>query len=122
MLQPIAVYLLKLIICSALMVTYYWATLRNKRFHYYNRFYLLLAVIISIIIPLLNLQLVTLKSNNEQAINVLNIIYAANGEVEVPGNGRNLFDWQQWLLILLFLISFCMVLFFVYRIVKIYRL
>jgi len=48
-------------------------------------------------IPLLNLQLVTLKSDNEQAINVLNIIYAANGEVEVIGNGRSMFDWHQWL-------------------------
>src|SRR6266496_1229562 len=122
MLQPIAVYLLKLIICSALMVTYYWATLRNKRFHYYNRFYLLLSVIISIMIPLLNLQLVTLKSDNEQAVNVLNIIYAANGEAEVIGNGKSMFDWHQWLAVFLLLISFCMLLFVIYRISKIYRL
>jgi N-acetylmuramoyl-L-alanine amidase len=111
-----------MIICSALMLAYYWATLRNKRFHYYNRFYLLLSVVISIIIPILNLQLVTLKSNNEQAVNILNVIYTGKREDEIMVHTRNFFDWQQWLPVLLFLISFCMLLFFVYRIIKIYWL
>ena len=52
--QIILLYLLKTILVSSIFVTYYWAALRNKKFHYYNRFYLLTASVISLIIPLLN--------------------------------------------------------------------
>jgi TonB-dependent SusC/RagA subfamily outer membrane receptor len=52
--QTILLYLLKTILVSSIFVTYYWFALRNKKFHYYNRFYLLTASIISLIIPLLN--------------------------------------------------------------------
>jgi N-acetylmuramoyl-L-alanine amidase len=122
MLQAIAVYLLKMVICTALMGTYYWIALRNKRFHYYNRFYLLLTVIISILIPFWNLQLVTFKSDNEQAIRMFNVIYAGNGEVELTRNSSNLFNWQQWLAGLFFIVSLCALLSLAYRVIKIYRL
>ena len=52
--QIILLYLLKTILVSSIFVTYYWLALRNKKFHYYNRFYLLTASVISLIIPLLN--------------------------------------------------------------------
>jgi TonB-dependent SusC/RagA subfamily outer membrane receptor len=52
--QIILLYLLKTILISGLFVGYYWIALRNKKFHYYNRFYLLSASIISLIAPLLN--------------------------------------------------------------------
>ena len=52
--QIILLYLLKTILVSSIFVTYYWFALRNKKFHYYNRFYLLTASVISLIIPLLN--------------------------------------------------------------------
>lgn len=46
-----AYYLLKVSLCSGLLYGYYLFALRNKKFHQYNRFYLLLNVIISWIIP-----------------------------------------------------------------------
>lgn len=52
--QIILLYLLKTILVSSIFITYYWFALRNIKFHYYNRFYLLTASIISLIIPLLN--------------------------------------------------------------------
>ena len=52
--QIILLYLLKTILVSSIFITYYWFALRNKKFHYYNRFYLLTASVISFIIPLLN--------------------------------------------------------------------
>src|SRR4051812_43510389 len=104
MLQAIAIYLLKTMVCSAIMVSYYWVMLRNKRFHYYNRFYLLLSVTISTLVPLFNLQLLIFKSNNEQAIRMFNVIYGSNGETEVIGKGISLFNWQQWLVTLLFIV------------------
>ncbi|HKZ65495.1 MAG TPA: hypothetical protein VJ111_04030, partial [Chitinophagaceae bacterium] len=53
--KAILVYLLQVIICSGILYSYYQFFLRNKRFHQYNRFYLLLITLISLIIPFLNI-------------------------------------------------------------------
>ncbi len=52
-----AEYLLKVIICSGVLTAYYWLALRNKIFHQWNRFYLLAAVVLSLMLPLLQFQL-----------------------------------------------------------------
>lgn len=52
--QIILLYLLKTILVSSIFISYYWLVLRNKKFHYYNRFYLLSASVMSLIVPLLN--------------------------------------------------------------------
>lgn len=52
-----AYYLLKVIICSAVLFGYYWFFLRNKIFHIYNRFYLLASVLLSLVLPLLKFNL-----------------------------------------------------------------
>lgn len=48
-------YLLQVIICSGILYGYYHFALRNKKFHLYNRFYLLLASLISVVLPFLNI-------------------------------------------------------------------
>jgi len=52
--QIVIAYFLKTILISGIFLAYYWIALRDKKFHYYNRFYLLTASIISLLIPLLN--------------------------------------------------------------------
>ena len=49
--------LTKMFICSVILFGYYWLFLRNKKFHHYNRFYLLMAAILSIIIPFMRIPL-----------------------------------------------------------------
>ena len=48
-------YLLQVSAASGLLYGYYHFALRNKKFHRYNRFYLLMAAVISIVIPFLNI-------------------------------------------------------------------
>jgi N-acetylmuramoyl-L-alanine amidase len=48
-------YLLQVTAASGLLYGYYHFALRNKKFHRYNRFYLLLAIVISSLIPFLNI-------------------------------------------------------------------
>lgn len=55
--QAIAYYLLQVIICSVLLMGYYWLFLRNERFHRYNRFYLLSVSVLCWLIPLVRIQL-----------------------------------------------------------------
>ncbi|HRI20444.1 MAG TPA: M56/M15 family metallopeptidase, partial [Panacibacter sp.] len=122
MLQIIAVYLLKVLICSALLLAYYWAALRNKRFHYYNRFYLLLAVILSFAIPLLDLQWFSFSSSNKQAITILSVMYGTGeGAVMPAGKGFQL-NWQDMLFVIPFMITVFFLLLLAYRIIKIYQI
>jgi N-acetylmuramoyl-L-alanine amidase len=48
-------YLIQVITCSGILYGYYHFFLRNKKFHVYNRFYLLIAATISILIPFLDI-------------------------------------------------------------------
>ncbi|MEO7530444.1 MAG: hypothetical protein ABIS69_03500, partial [Sediminibacterium sp.] len=51
----IAYYFLQVVLCSGMMMGYYWLVLRNKRFHQYNRFYLLAIALLSWIVPLIKI-------------------------------------------------------------------
>lgn len=55
--HPAIAYLLKMLLCSAILLGYYWAALRNERFHQWNRFYLLAAMFLSVVIPFINIPL-----------------------------------------------------------------
>lgn len=57
----IVTYVLKSIFISGVFIGYYWLALRNKNFNYYNRFYLLLSIISSLIIPLFNFTWFTIE-------------------------------------------------------------
>jgi len=48
-------YLIQVVAASGLLYAYYHFALRNKKFHRYNRFYLLMAVVISFFTPFLNI-------------------------------------------------------------------
>ena len=52
----LAYYLLKVTACSGILYCYYLLALRNKRFHQYNRWYLLSAVTLSFLIPLMRIE------------------------------------------------------------------
>ncbi|OLY92450.1 Signal transducer regulating beta-lactamase production, contains metallopeptidase domain [Cnuella takakiae] len=51
----LALYLLKVSLCSGLLYGYYYLWLRNQVFHQYNRFYLLGSVAASLLFPLVSL-------------------------------------------------------------------
>ena len=61
--ETLAFYLLKMILCSAVMFSYYLLFLKDKTFHHYNRFYLLLSVIISLVLPLVKVSYFTMETN-----------------------------------------------------------
>jgi beta-lactamase regulating signal transducer with metallopeptidase domain len=50
--MSILLYFLKAILCSGILFGYYHLFLRNKRFHHYNRFYLLGTLVLSLVLPL----------------------------------------------------------------------
>ena len=68
-------YLIKSFIASGVLYIYYLAALKNKKFHFYNRFYLLLSIIISLTISFINFRwLYIVESQNTPLTNFLTTI------------------------------------------------
>jgi len=55
--HPILLYLLKMLLCSGILYGYYRVALYNERFHQWNRFYLLGAMLLSVVVPLIQIPL-----------------------------------------------------------------
>lgn len=107
-----AYYLLKVIICSGVLFLYYHIALRNKLFHQWNRFYLLLSVFISIIAPVVQVSIMhQISGEPNKAIQMLQVLQSADGYLEeVTIRGRQGVSTDQWLMILYLLTSLILLL------------
>ncbi|MBC6491125.1 TonB family protein [Flavihumibacter stibioxidans] len=93
----ILIILIKILISSALLFGYYWLFLRNKRFHQYNRYYLLATVVISLVLPFINIPIQVLPGSHmgKAIYNTLEVITVyGEGEEAVVSFGRLLPDWR----------------------------
>ncbi len=120
----IAIYLLKVIICSGVLLGYYWLLLRNKIFHAYNRFYLLAAVLLSLSLPLL--QITIWHNSSGSTIPVIKILQVVNSGDEyldeIIISSGNSIGWEQITMFLYSVTSLVMLLLFILSLIKIYRL
>lgn len=98
-------YLIQMTACSGLLYAYYHFFLRNERFHQYNRFYLLLAMLLSCILPLLKIP-VSVKDTQSNAI----YSFMSTGEVVVVAAATPSFNYQQLLYILYVGVAVCLLL------------
>ncbi len=120
----IAFYLLKVIICSGVLLGYYWLMLRNKIFHGYNRFYLLAGVLLSLSLPLL--QITIWHNSSGTAMPVIKILQVVNSGDEyldeIIISSGNSIGWEQVTMFLYSITSLAMLLLFMLSLIKIYRL
>lgn len=63
--EAILLYFGKIILCSGVTFLYYQLSLKDKTFHHYNRFYLLAAIVISLLLPLIRVEDFTIEVNND---------------------------------------------------------
>lgn len=124
--QTTIYYFLQVVFCSAIMMGYYWLVLRDKQFHQYNRFYLLLVAGLSWLVPLIKIQLNGTNISEDTNIYYLLSAVADNNTViesNLKFNWYNL-SWQNGLKLLyaggvLFLLSgFFVSLFRIYQLYK----
>lgn len=118
--QAISFYLLKMLICSAILFLYYHIALRNKRFHYYNRFYLLMSVGLSLLLPLLNITLWQFGSSNKHVIQLMNVVVVNRLEVTAT-NSSDMLSWNALLPILYFVVTAMLLTSFLIGIRKLYK-
>jgi hypothetical protein len=92
---PLAYYLLNVILCSGLLFGYYLIALRNKKFHQYNRFYLLLTVALSVIIPLLKIQFWDEAAQQPSLIKLLTSMSATEDYArQITFKEASVWDWE----------------------------
>ena len=108
--KPLIYYLVQVIVASGLLYAYYHFFLRNKKFHRYNRFYLLAITIISILIPFLN---IPVYFTNEEAdssfvFQTLKVISAGNFQettfspIITASAKTQWFTWGKYLILILY--------------------
>ncbi|MCK9404174.1 MAG: N-acetylmuramoyl-L-alanine amidase [Chitinophagaceae bacterium] len=89
-----AYYFLQVILCSGLMMGYYWLVLRNKRFHQYNRFYLLAIALLSWVVPLVKIKWGRqMMSSDPRMMRFLSVVADNNSQIE-ENLTRKGFQWS----------------------------
>src|SRR5204863_4230259 len=92
-------YFLQVVLVSGVLYGYYHFFLRNNRFHQYNRFYLLIASVLSFVLPLLQID-IYFRSRQD-----IPVIYQLMADVRA-GNAvafdttSFLFNWQKIVLLI----------------------
>lgn len=86
-----AYYLLKVIICSGILYGYYLLALRNRIFHYWNRYYLLAVILLSLLLPLISIPIVQeVKQTPNEAVKILEIVTTGDAYVQELNDGPTL--------------------------------
>ncbi|RYY44027.1 MAG: N-acetylmuramoyl-L-alanine amidase, partial [Chitinophagaceae bacterium] len=76
-------YLLKVVLCSAVLFGYYHLFLRNKVYHAYNRFYLLAITGLSLIVPLVNIEMLFDEGEtNAKPLQLLQVVNSSDAYLE----------------------------------------
>ena len=90
---PTLYYLLQVLVCSAVLMVYYLLVLRNKKFHQYNRFYLLGVALVSWSVPLIKIVWEQQHAGIQQ-IDLLHVVAAGNTNVEtLLASKQASFNW-----------------------------
>lgn len=110
--HPYFWYILKVIICSGILLSYYWLFLRNKAFNQYNRFYLLAALGLSLMLPLVKINFWQPSSSSNHAIRILQAVSTGDEYMDtiyITANKQN-FGMEQLYLVIYWLVSILFVL------------
>ncbi|WP_290708274.1 M56 family metallopeptidase, partial [Flavihumibacter sp. CACIAM 22H1] len=91
------VIITKMLVCSGILLGYYWLFLRNHRFHQYNRYYLMSVLLLSLLVPFMQVPLPIEGGGtiDRTVIRTMEII-TVYGEVEEIGNlsVASLYSWK----------------------------
>lgn len=87
--MTLLLHLGKVMLCSGILLGYYWLFLRNKRFHHYNRFYLQATLLVSVVLPFLRVPVLYKPQNavNQAVYETIEVLTVNFGEEEGMGAG-----------------------------------
>ena len=114
-------YIIKMLLCSGIMYLYYLLFLRDKKFHRYNRFYLLAIVVLSFLIPLISFD-IFVQSDNAHINKLLEVLYVqqpADTVMIITGKATKEIPWEIIGYISTAVISVSMLVLVIIRIMKV---
>lgn len=79
--HPILLYLLKMVGYSGVLILYYYLFLRDKQYHQYNRYYLLLTVVLSLLLPMISIPVFWAGTSAEAPLYVQTIELTTIGRI-----------------------------------------
>ncbi len=109
-------YLLKSVVLSGIFYGYYSLFLKNTIYHAYNRFYLLAAMALSLVIPFFKLSMFTISE--EQASGAKQVLIYLNQLPSAPVQQENV----AWEMMAIASISVLLVCYLGYSVIRIFRL
>ncbi|MFC3157874.1 BlaR1 peptidase M56 [Chryseobacterium arachidis] len=115
--ESVLLYLGKVIFCSGVTFLYYQLSLKDKTFHHYNRFYLLSAMLVSLLLPLIKVEDFTIRVSST----VYKLIEQVQNFNEIK-NSNNDYIYLRIIFSALGLVSFCFLGRFVHGIFRIHQL
>jgi hypothetical protein len=115
--ESVLLYLGKVIFCSGVTFLYYQLSLRDKTFHHYNRFYLLSAMLISLLLPLIKVEDFTIRVSS----NVYKLIEQVQNFNAIKNSGND-YIYLRIIFSALGLVSFYFLGRFIYGIFRIRQL
>lgn len=118
--EAISVYIIKVIIVSAVLFAYYYFVLRNKNFHGYNRFYLLSVVALSVSLPFIKLGF-SIPEHSSTVVYLFQTDFVSEAPV-VKKSSAFLFGWQQALVIIYSLVVILLLAFFTRSILRLHQM
>ncbi|RYD57307.1 MAG: N-acetylmuramoyl-L-alanine amidase [Sphingobacteriales bacterium] len=104
MIASILSFSLKSMACSAVFAGYYLLVLRNTQLHRFNRAYLLLTVLLSVILPFTHFELFSIAPIAVADFPVLDISGKGADEDLMQLTASRSFDWQQFAAMLYFIV------------------
>jgi N-acetylmuramoyl-L-alanine amidase len=120
-----AYYLLKVFICSSILFLYYKVALQNKAFHQWNRFYLLIITLVSLVIPILEFSIERyMEATPKNSIQLVQVVTSADEYMDelILESGKATLSLEQWSGITYGLLCVILALVFIRSLLKILKI
>lgn len=120
--NALLIYLLKSSLLSGIFYGYYVLVLRNNRFHTYNRFYLLVSMLLSVLVPCFQFSFFSFdEAEVAGAGKAIYLLSASAKSAPEQFSWMNL-PWLEYGIWTFYLISIGLLSYFLYQVIKIYQM
>lgn len=118
--NAVAWYILKVIVCSGVLTGYYFIALRNESFHKWNRFYILTSLTLSLLLPMVKIDIFQKAQMDGPVISIIkNINNQNNYLIRLSTTARFDFNAEMLITFIYCLISLVLLTIIVASVIKI---
>jgi len=117
--QSLYIYLGKQLLVAGILMGYYWLALRDTKYHSYNRFYLIVSFLLSLLFPFVDLNWFAVKPPQNYVAQQLIYFIDEPGLVILPTQD---FSWEKFVFYAALSVSFVLIAIMLFGVQRIYQL